>query len=268
MPEAELANPSGRPGYAVEFEDTFTADRLDPTRWVPYYLPQWSGRAASAARYHLDGRVLRLVIEDDQPPWCPEFDGQVKVSSIQTGIFAGPVGSTTGQHRFRPEARVREAQVARRLYTPLYGLVEVRARFSDDPLTMAALWMIGYEDSPERSAEICVCEVFGRDVEPGRARVGMGLHPFGDARIRDDFEAVELPLDVTDFHVYAVDWAPGTVSFAVDGRQVRRVEQAPDYPMQLMLGIYEFPGPDRPHGSSRPPREFVVDYVRGYGRRG
>lgn len=28
---------------------------------------------------------------------------------------------------------------------------------------MAALWMMGFEDRPERSAEICVCEIF-RDV--------------------------------------------------------------------------------------------------------
>ncbi|MFL6253307.1 MAG: hypothetical protein ACJ75N_22775 [Actinomycetes bacterium] len=30
----------------------------------------------------------------------------------------------------------------------------------------------------ERSAEICICEIFGRNVTAGRAGVGMGLHPF------------------------------------------------------------------------------------------
>jgi hypothetical protein len=29
------------------------------------------------------------------------------VSSLQTGVFAGPVGSAIGQHRFHPEAVVR-----------------------------------------------------------------------------------------------------------------------------------------------------------------
>jgi hypothetical protein len=69
---------------------------------------------------------------------------------------------------------------------------------------MVALWMIGYEDEPERSAEICVCEIFGKDVEAHRARVGMGVHPFGDARIVE-FSAEKLPIDVRDFHVYAAE---------------------------------------------------------------
>jgi len=105
------------------------------------------------------------------------------VSSLQTGWFAGPVGSKIGQHRFNPDAVVREAQPNRRLYTSRYGLFEMRAKAIDDPRGMVALWMIGYEDQPERSAEICVCEIFGRDVGPDQAAVGMGVHPFGDPRI-------------------------------------------------------------------------------------
>ena len=49
--------------------------------------------------------------------------------------------------------------------------------------------MIGYEDEPDRSAEICVFEIFGRDVRRDGAAVGMGVHPFGDPRITDDFRA-------------------------------------------------------------------------------
>ena len=75
------------------------------------------------------------MIEDDQPPWCPEFDGGTRVSSLQTGVFAGPLGSGVGQHRFTPDAVVREEQVERRLYTPQYGFFELRAAF---PTTRAA----------------------------------------------------------------------------------------------------------------------------------
>ena len=131
--------------------------------------------------------VLRLRIDADQPPWSPEWNGPLRVSSLQTGLFAGPVGSTTGQHRFRPDLVVREAQPSVALYTPRYGLFELRARAIADPVNMVALWMIGYEDDPRRSAEICICEVFGRDVGPTSARIGMGVHPFGDPLIRDDF---------------------------------------------------------------------------------
>jgi Glycosyl hydrolases family 16 len=243
----------------VEFEDTFDEPVLSGRRWLPYYLPHWSSRECSAARYRIADGMLRLQIAADQQPWCPELDGDVRVSSLQTGAYAGPVGSAFGQHRFNPEARVREAQPNVRLYTPQYARIEVRARASDDPSVMVALWMIGYEDEPERSAEICVCEIFGRDVGPDEATVGLGLHPFGDPNIVDDFTRVILPIDARAFHVYAADWSPDGVVFFVDGEPVKTVGQAPDYPMQLMLSIYEFPEPP----SSRPyPKEFVVDYVR------
>jgi hypothetical protein len=255
-------------GYELEFEDTFDAPTLDERRWLPYYLPQWSSRERAAARLETGGGRLRLRIGADQEPWAPDLDGEVRVSSLQTGLFAGPVGSTISQHRFSPDAVVREAQRNVRLYTPQYGLVEVRARASDDPLTMVALWMIGYEDEPERSAEICVCEIFGRDVRPDAAAIGMGVHPFGDPRIVDEFSRETVAIDAREFHVCAAEWTPEDISFAVDGRVVKVVGQSPANPMQLMLGIYEFRGAGGvPTGGRSYPKEFVLDYVRGYRRR-
>jgi hypothetical protein len=45
--------------------------------------------------------------------------------------------------------------------------------------------MIGYEDEPTRSAQICICEIFGRDVGSLQTRGGMGTHLFGDPAITD-----------------------------------------------------------------------------------
>jgi Glycosyl hydrolases family 16 len=251
--------------YELAFEDTFDGDELDLGKWIPYYLPQWSSRERAAARYEVGGGCLRLRIDEGQEPWCPELDGDVKVSSLQTGLFAGPVGSRVGQHRFNPDAVVREEQVNARLYTPHYGRIELRARALDDPRSMVALWMIGYEDDPSRSAEICVCEIFGRDVHSDQASVGMGVHPFGDPAISDEFSRETLPIDARDFHVYSADWTAGQVSFSVDGELVKTVRQSPDYPLQLMMGIYELPAEDgNEPGRDAYPKEFVVDYVRGY----
>jgi hypothetical protein len=247
--------------YELEFADDFDGAELTRGNWLPYYLPQWSSRKRAAARYALRDGCLRLRIDPDQEPWLPELDGETRVSSLQTGLFAGPVGSRVGQHRFHPDAVVREAQENVRLYTPRYGRVEIRCRAVADPTAMVALWLIGYEDEPHRSGELCVCEIFGRDVGPNQARVGMGIHPFGDPGLHDDFETVLLPIDATDFHEYAVEWAPGRSRFLVDGRLVRSVEQAPDYPLQLMLGIYRFEGGEGPEERAH---EFVVDWVRGY----
>jgi Glycosyl hydrolases family 16 len=266
MSSRRVVDPVRKDGYELEFEDTFDGDVLDERRWFPYHLPQWSSRAAAAARYAVGGGRLRLRIEEDQPPWCPEFDGRVRVSSLQTGVFAGPVGSTVGQHRFKPGLVVREEQRNARLYTPHYGLFELRAAATDDPACMAALWMIGYEDEPDRSAEICICEIFGRTVTARGTAVGMGVHPFGDPAIVDEFAAEAVPIDARDFHVYAAEWTPEHVAFFVDHDLVTLVEQAPRYPMQVMLGIYEFPDTaPAPEAAPRPyPKEFTIDYFRGY----
>jgi Glycosyl hydrolases family 16 len=249
--------------FELEFEETFDAAELDTSRWLPHYLPHWSSREQAAARYELREGLLRLLIEADQPPWCPELDRDIRVSSLQTGSFAGPVGSSVGQRRFNPAARVREAQPNLRLYTPQYGRFELRAAATDDPHAMVCLWMIGYEDEPERSAEICVCEIFGRDVGRESVAVGVGVHPFGDPRITDDFSRETVPIDARDFHVYAAEWTPGRVEFSVDDQVLKAVGQAPAYPMQLMLGIYEFPPPGATRAEGYP-KSFSVDYVRGY----
>jgi hypothetical protein len=144
MTGAAAGAPRGTQGasrfhYELEFEDTFDGEELDPERWLPHDLPHWSSRSRSraAARYRIGGGTLRLLIEEGQQPWCPDLDGAVRVSSLQTGAFSGPVGSSVGKHRFSPRAVVREAQESIRLSTPLYGRIELRAR---GPATTRSRW--------------------------------------------------------------------------------------------------------------------------------
>jgi hypothetical protein len=253
------------PGFALEFDEPFAGDRLDAHRWLPYYLPHWSSWELAAARYTVaDGR-LQLLIEEDQPPWCPELDGALRVSSLQTALVAGEPGSLHGQHQFDPPATVRNGPHDLRLYTPRYGRFDVRATASTDPRLMFALWMIGLGDVPEHSAEICVVEIFGKDVGPDGAGVGVGVHPHRDPAVGDDFERVMLPIDVEEFHEYAAEWTPERIAFFVDGQCVKVVEQAIAYPMQLMLGLYEFPAePGSDSCAGAYPKQVAVDFVRGY----
>jgi hypothetical protein len=241
------------------YRDGFAAGRLDPTRWIPAYLPQWTTPERSAARYRFESGRLVLEITGDTEPWCPDHDGAVRVSSIQTGVRSGPVGSTDGQHRFADGLTVVTAQDPRRLYVPQFGRIGIRARALADPRAMVALWMIGFEDRPEDSGELLVMEIFGRDVVSGRAAVGMGIRPHHDPRLVDDFDRVEVALDVTGSHEYVAEWTPEGVTWSIDGRAVRRTGQSPAYGLQLMLGLYAFE-PVRP---GEPPLRFVIDEVRG-----
>ncbi len=161
-----------RSRYELEFEDGFESGELDTRRWLPYYLPHWSSRERSAARYAIEDGCLQLLIEEDQQPWCPELDGEVRVSSLQTGLFCG------------------------------------------------------------------------------------------DPNLVEDFARVSVPIDAREFHVYSAEWTAERVSFFVDDEHVKTVDQSPSYPLQLMLGIYEFPADGKRAGAY--PKRFTVAYVRGF----
>jgi Glycosyl hydrolases family 16 len=253
-------------GLTLAFEDDFLGSQIDERRWVPYYLPHWSSRERTAARLgRHDGR-LALQITADQPPWCPEWDGELRASVLQTGLYAGAVGSGDGQLHFRPDLVVREEQTNRLTFAPHGGYVELRAKAVADPAVMVALWMCGVEDRPERCGEICIAEIFGSDVAAAGVKVGMGIKAFADPLLVEEFSADQYPIDATEFHTYAASWGHEGVEFLLDGDVVKRTAQSPSYPMQLMLAIYEFPDRIDPSRAVAYPKAFVVDAVRGYVR--
>jgi hypothetical protein len=252
-----------RSRYELDFDDDFDAAALDRTKWLPQYLPHWAGVGASEARYSVGDGVLSLRIDADQPVWHPAVAPGMRVSNLQTGHFAGPVGGTVGQHRTDERLTVREHVPPAALYTPRQGLVEARIRALADPACMVALWLIGVEHRPEDSAEICVFEIFGTDVGPHSARVGVGVKAHGDPRVRTDFEPIRLDGNATDWHLYSAEWSDEWVRFHVDDRLVKTVPQQIGYPLQLMLNIYEFDAPATPAAADYP-KVFPVDFVRGY----
>jgi Glycosyl hydrolases family 16 len=225
-------------------------DELDTSVWLPHYLPHWSSRAESAATWTVADSELRLTIPPEQGLWCPDtHEEPLRVSGIQSGVH-------DGQHAFRDGLVVREHQPTHRGWTPHYGRIEVRARMELSPRSMASVWLIGLEDEPERCGELNLFEVFG----DAPRNVGCGIKNFRDPALSWDFDAPELDIDVAEHHVYAAEWQPGRVDFFVDGEQVKTVHQAPDYPMQMMVAVFDFPAKAGP--SDHEP-VLAVDYVRG-----
>jgi hypothetical protein len=240
----------------VSFADEFDAPALDTEVWIPHYLPQWSSRAESAATYAIADSELRLTIPPEQGLWCRGDHDPLKVSGVQSGVFSGPVGTTIGQQPVHEGALVREFQPTQWGWTPHYGILEIRARMDVSPRSMAAVWMVGLEDEPERCGEICIFEVFGDAPQA----VGMGVHPFRDPALTEEWDAPEVAIDVSEHHVYAADWQPGRVDFTIDGEHVKTVNQAPDYPMQMMVAVFDFPA--KPGPADHVP-ELAVDWIRG-----
>ncbi len=255
-------NPIDKSGYILEFHDAFNEDKIDLNKWIPYYLPHWSSREQSAPRYSFQDSCLVLQIDEDQQPWCPEFDGDVKCSSIQTGLFAGEVGSKIGQHRFNEACRVRETQTNQQTYTPQYGYFETRMKVDLSKNNLAALWMIGFEEIPEESGEITIFEVFGDQLKEHTSEVRYGIKPLNDPKLTDVFYHDELNIDARNFHIYAIEWTPTYIDFYIDNIKLKTVNQSPDYPMQFMLNIYEFSS-DTVNENSYP-KQFIIDYFRAY----
>jgi hypothetical protein len=242
------------------FDDRF--ERLDTEVWTPAYLPAWSSRDAAAATWSVDGEGLHLTIPPEQGLWCAgDHEPPLRVSGVQSGNRSGPVGSTDGQQRFREGQTVREEQPTVLGFTPGAGMVEIECRAVIGPSAMFSAWLIGLEDAPERCGEICLMEVFGDTVSGSRASVGSGIKAFRDPALVEEFAAEPRDLDVTAWHRFAAHRQPGRVDFMIDGVPTRTCRQAPDYPMQLMIAVFDFP--EHPAHDPAATPELVVRRVSG-----
>ena len=240
-----------------QFTERFA--RLAPSVWTDGYLPAWSSRDAAAASYSVGAHGLVLSIPDGQGLWCPDdHPTPLRVSGIHSANRSGPVGSHDAQQPFREGQVVREQQPTVMGFVPHFGTIAVTCTAQLTPRSMFSAWMVGLEDRPERCGEICLMEVFGNALGDGTAAVGQGIHAFRDPALREDFAAERRVIDVAEPHSYQADWRRGGVTFSIDGVTTRVCEQAPDYPMMLILGLFDFPG-ERGDGLA----EFTVTEVTG-----
>ncbi|HSK32767.1 MAG TPA: hypothetical protein VK903_04720, partial [Propionicimonas sp.] len=253
MPSA-LPDP---PLRAPDVQDDFR-DGPSPDLWIPHYLPHWTTPDRSAARYDTSGDGLRLRIDADQPDWRPE-DAPIRVSNIQTGNYSGELGSSRGTHRHREDGLVvRTEAPVRLLWSPSAGRVDVRVSASRDQDCMLAAWLVGTEHEDEgASGEVCIFEI---DAAALRARTTArsGLKAHGDPRLTSDMTEVELPFDATRAQTWTAIWGEGETLIGCEGIVVRHLHQAPDYPLFLMLDLFEIGSPQGEY-----PKVATVHSVRG-----
>ncbi len=250
------------PKRRVAFFDTFSDDKIDETKWLPQYLPHWTTPGLAKPRYHFEEGNLILRLDVDQDAWCPEHDGDVKCSSIQTGHFSGGLGTARGQLRFSKNLRVQTALPKSELFLPLHGYFEVRAKAKIASNNMVAFWMMGFEELPENSGEITVMEIFGKNCTAQATRFGHGVKQATDPRLLTEYHDDLLNFDVADWHTYGVEWTKSGTDHFIDGNHLCHINHAPQYPLQFMLGIYELPNEPKPHVKQT--ATFTIDYVKAY----
>ena len=246
------------PRREPDVEDDFSGGpRAD--LWVDHYLPHWTTPDRSAARYDLTAEGLRLRIEADQLDWRAE-DAPMRVSNLQTGTFSGRLGSPRGTHRHRRDGLlVRTATPTRLLWAPAAGRIDVTVSATRDPGCMLAAWLVGTEHQDEAAAgEVCVFEIdAGAIGATTRARTGLKAHR--DPRLTTDMAEVDLPFDATRPHTWTAIWGTSETLIGCEGVLLRSIPQAPDYPLFLMLDLFEI---GTPHGSY--PKTATLHHFRGW----
>lgn len=246
----------------TRLDERFETGTLDTDLWVPSYLAHWSSKAAAAATWRIEPEGLVLSIPPEQPLWCPDLHEEpLRVSGIQSASFSGPLGSASGPQPFRDGLVVREEQPTQWGYTPHRGRIEIEMRGRVDDASMFACWLAGIEDRPERSGELCLGEIFGSTIRDGAIDVGVGIHRFRDPSLTEAFVTIRRRMDPSDFHAYRLDWSAQSVELFVDDEPIHRVSQSPDYPMQLMIGVFDFPA--RRGSSAAFTPEMTVARIRG-----
>ncbi|RQN08808.1 hypothetical protein EHW97_05600 [Aeromicrobium camelliae] len=226
--------------------------------WVPSYLPHWTTPERARARYALLRPGIELRIDADQRDWRPE-DAPLRVSNLQTGVYSGPVGSAIGTHRHRADLEVRTETRQQLLFAPSRGRVDITLAASRGSNCMVAAWLIGTEHLSARdSGEICILEIDADAIGPA-TRVRSGIKAHHDPRMTTDMAEVIVPVDASQPHTWTAIWGHGETVIGCDGRLLRRIAQAPDYPLFLMIDLFEI----GPRGGTYP-KTATVHQVRGW----
>lgn len=118
--------------------------------------------------------------------------------------------------------------------------------------------MIGFENNPQNSAEICIFELKGGNIGESSAKIGYGIHPFNDNSISDEFYEEEFNINVSDWNIYGVEWLQNKINFYINNNLVKTIYQSPQYEMQLMLNIYDLENMNNIDST------FDIDYIAGY----
>src|SRR5215469_11731033 len=163
------------------------------------------------------------------------------------------------------------------LFSQAYGRFESRIKIPQGQGMWPAFWMLGNEITTAgwpKCGEIDIMENIGK--EP--ATVHGSLHgPSTSSATSDASAAFSLPAGqnfADNFHLFAVEWEPGTVRFYVDTNLYETVNQSQwpaggtwvfDHPFFLLLNVAvggTWPG--SPDTTTQFPQQILVDYVRVY----
>ena len=202
-------------------------------------------------------------------------NAQIKSGSLVITAQKETFTGTDGITRDYTSARLKTLG----LFSQAYGRFEARIKIPAGQGMWPAFWMLGKDIGTvgwPKCGEIDIMENIGK--EPGI--VHGSLHgPSTIGRTSDASAPFSLPAGqnfAADFHLYAVEWEPGTIRFYVDSNLYATFNQSQwpaggtwvfDHPFFLILNVAvggDWPG--SPDISTVFPQQMLVDYVRVYSK--
>ncbi len=145
-----------------------------------------------------------------------------------------------------------------------YGYVEARVKLPRGRGFWSAFWLLNayYVD---RKPEIDIMEHIGHDPD----LVFHTYHYFDEeGNLRSTESSGSSGVDYTDdYHVFSVEWKPGTAIFYVDGVERHRISDSKMSNQEMYIIANTAIGgwwPGSPDESTRFPGEYSIDYIRAW----
>jgi beta-glucanase (GH16 family) len=248
-PTASPASTSAPAGARLLFDDEFNGASIDAARWTVLNRP---GDASNGE-------------EECYAPGNVAESGGVLTLTGQVKSMCSGYQYTSGM-------------VQTQAFNFLYGRVEIRALMPRGQGTWPALWLLGancQDTNPQTadnvgacqwpvpgSDEVDILEVKGQQPTTDYMTVHSGTAPNADSSHGCIYDGPDLS---QSFHTFSLDWAPGHLTWFVDG--VERCSQTtgvPSHPLFLIMNLAIGGGFVGSVDSSALPQSLAIVSVRIY----
>ena len=258
-------------GYTLVWSDEFDGDSLDKSKWscqigtgTSEGLTDWGNQELE---YYTD-REDNVRVEN----------GELVITAIKEEERVGGKMFTSARIRTMTD----DDEV---LFSTKYGRVEARIKLPQGEGLWPAFWMLPVDDSIYNewasSGEIDIMEARGRLPQKVEGTIHYGQNWPNNVYKGQEYIFPE-GTDITDYHLYSLEWEPGILRWYIDNECYHTTEQwfskgpasgadytwpAPfDVPFYILLNMAvggTFDLESNPY-SLEEPAEMKVDYVRVY----
>ena len=239
---------TGKSGYELVFSDEFNGNSLNPTRWHSQlrWDGDWNGERYEYRVINGEDQFYVNVLSEDEEhqdeilsvgnPF--EFDG----NRLAIRATINPLKSTNGNKSYGPLMEIATQQQflsgvisTHEKFSRKYGYFEANIKIPGHVGTFPAFWLFHANRSWEgtQRTEIDIMENLGHAphyiYNSFHYFKNVTENYFGDANFIKPKPSGQIFTGIDysqDFHVYAVEWEPGKITWFIDGEQVSEVEES------------------------------------------